>query len=76
MLTAESDLATISREELQNEVWPDVPLNYQTAWQSEGTTLPAAFHPAGQMHVSLLYAVVGLLIVESLLAWRFGYNSR
>ena len=76
VLTAESDLATISREELQSEAWPDVPLNYQTAWQGEGATLPAAFHPAGQLHVSLLYAVVGLLMVESLLAWRFGYNSR
>ena len=76
LMTAESDLTPISRDELQNEVWPGLPLGYETAWQGEGTPLPSPAGPAGQLHVGLLYAVVVLLLLESILAWRFGYNTR
>ncbi len=76
LLTAESDLTPISREELQNEVWPDLSLGYATAWQDEGAPLPSPAGPAGQLHVGLLYAVVLFLLLETLLAWRFGYNTR
>jgi hypothetical protein len=73
LATAESDLTPISQDELQNEVWPGLPLGYETAWQGVGTPLLSPPGPSGQLHVDLLYAVVVLLLVESLLAWRFGY---
>ncbi|MGO9111007.1 MAG: BatA domain-containing protein [Thermoguttaceae bacterium] len=76
LVTAESDLASISQDELQNEVWPGIPLGYETAWQGEGMPILSRAGPSGQLHVGLLYAVVVLLLVESLLAWRFGYNAR
>ena len=74
LATVESDLTPISQDELQNEVWPGLPLDYETVWQVPGTPLVSPSGPSGQLHVDLLYAVVALLLVESLLAWRFGYN--
>jgi len=76
LLTAESDLTPISQDELQDEVWPGVPLSYETSWQGDGPPLPAPGGPSGRLPVGLLYAVVGLLLLESILAWRFGYNVR
>jgi hypothetical protein len=76
LATAESDLTPISQDELQDEVWPGIPLDYETAWQSEGAPLPSPARPIGQLHVGLLYGVVALLLLESLLAWRFGYSAR
>jgi hypothetical protein len=75
LTTAESDLAAISQDELQNEVWPGLPLGYETVWQGADTLLPSPVAPPKQLHVDLLYAVVFLLLLESLLAWRFGYNK-
>lgn len=40
LITAESDLTSISSDELQNDVFPGVPIDYRTAWQAGGT-LPA-----------------------------------
>ena len=74
--TAESDLAAISHEELQKDVWPGLPLGYETAWQGTEAPLPSPAGQAGQLHVDLLYAVVALLLLETTLAWRFGYNPR
>ncbi len=71
LMTAESDLTPISRDELQNDVWPGIPLGYETAWQGEGTPLASPVGQSGQLHVGLLYAVVALLLLESILAWRF-----
>jgi hypothetical protein len=76
LMTAESDLTPISQDELQNKVWPGLPMGYETSWQGESATLPLAAGPSGQLHVGLLYAVVVLLLLESILAWRFGYNVR
>jgi hypothetical protein len=75
LATDESDLTPISQDELQEEVWPGVPLGYETSWQGEDTPLPSPVRPVGQLHVDLLYAVVALLLVESLLAWRFGRSQ-
>ena len=75
-MTAESDLTPISRDELQNEVWPGLALGYETAWPGAGRPLPSPAGTAGQLHVGLFYAVVALLLLESILAWRFGYNTR
>ena len=76
LMTAESDLATISHDELQNEVWPGLPLGYETVWQSDGRRLSSQVGPSGQLHVGFFYAVVVLLLLESILAWRFGYNAQ
>ena len=76
LLTAESDLASISRDELQSEALPGVPVDYQVGWLSEGARLTLPEATAGQLHVGLLCAVVGLLLLETVLAWRLGYNRR
>jgi len=76
LMTAESDLTRISADELQNEVWPGLPLDYETSWQGDGAPLPSTAGPSGQLYVGLLYAVVALLLLESILAWRFGFNVR
>ncbi len=76
LMTAESDLTRISRDELQNEVWPGIPIGYETSWQGEGTPRPLSAAATWQLHVGLFYAVVALLLLESILAWRFGYNAR
>jgi hypothetical protein len=73
--TAESDLAPISQEELQNEVWPGVLLEYETAWQGADASLPRSTSNAGQLYVGLLYSVFALLLLETVLAWRFGYTA-
>ena len=77
LMTAESDLATISQDELQNEVWPRPPAGLRDLLARRGHALPlAGGGPSAQLHVGLLYAVVGLLLLESVLAWRLGYNRR
>ena len=45
--TAESDLAQIDPEELQDEVWPGVPFVHQTSWQDLARPAPAARSAAG-----------------------------
>jgi hypothetical protein len=68
---AESDLAPIDPEELQNDVWPGVPFVHQTSWQDFRQSGPgAAVRGGSRLHVGLLYAVLGLLFVETLLAWK------
>jgi hypothetical protein len=71
--TVESDLAPLDPETLRNEVWPGIPFVHRTSWQDAGR--PQAMGPR-HGHVGLpavlLYAVLGLLFLEILLAWRFG----
>jgi hypothetical protein len=74
--TAESDLAQIDAEQLQNDVWPDISFIRQTSWQGFGAAGPG--HPTGsrsRLHVGLLYAVLGLLLGETFLAWRMGHDD-
>ena len=69
--TAESDLAQIDPEELQDEVWPGVPFVHQTSWQDLGATGPGGpIRGGSRLHVGLLYAVLGLLFVR-----RFGLED-
>jgi hypothetical protein len=75
LMTAESDLAVISRDELENEVWPGIALGYETTWQDGGAPLPLPTGYTAQLHVGLLYLAVALLLLDTLLGWRFGYNS-
>ena len=76
LVTTESDLTRTSRDELQNEAWAGIPLGYETSWQGERAALPTPAATAWPFHVGLFYAVVALLLLESILAWRFGYNGR
>jgi len=74
--TAESDLAQIDAEELQNDVWPGISFVHQTSWQDIAASGPG--HPIGsrsRLHVDLLYAVLGLLLVETFLAWKMGHDD-
>jgi hypothetical protein len=72
--TAESDLASLDREELQNDVWPGIEFSYQTTWQSVDVRAAMPATRAARLHIELLYAVVGLLLLETFVAWRFGHH--
>jgi hypothetical protein len=72
--TAESDLAQIDPEELQDELWPGVPFVHQTSWQNLGATGPGSpIRGANRLHVGLLYAALGLLLIETFIGWRLGH---
>jgi hypothetical protein len=76
--TAESDLAAIDAEQLRRETWPDVPFAHQRSWRDATTGAVAADwvrrpHP---VHLDLLYAAMGLLLFETLWAWRLGGGRR
>ncbi len=75
--TAESDLTHLGIERLQSEVWPGVPLEYITTWDGRQSTAAASAPPPHRpMHVGLLYMLACLLLLETLLAWRFGYPDK
>ncbi len=74
--TAESDLKRLSRDELQDDVLPGVAVDYQTAWQAGAERLTLSDESASQLHVELLYAAAGLLLLETVFAWRMGYTRR
>jgi hypothetical protein len=72
--TVESDLEQISPEELQSDVWTGIPFVHQTSWQDLGATRPGGpIRGASPLHIALLYSVLGLLFVETLLAWKMGH---
>ena len=71
--TAESDLSPLAVEDLRSEVWPEVPLVYQTTWQATETRGAGAPRPSGPWSIGLLHASVALLLAEGLLAWRLGH---
>lgn len=71
--TVESDLTQIDAEQLRTEVWPGVPFVHQTSWRDLGATAPGSpIARGGRLHVDLLYAVLGLLLLDTFLAWRMG----
>ena len=73
--TAESDLTQLSRQQLANEVWPGVPFEHQTTWQNTEEPAAAAIHRPAKLHLALLYCALGLVFLETFLAWRFGYHA-
>ncbi|NUQ61697.1 MAG: BatA domain-containing protein [Pirellulales bacterium] len=72
--TAESDLAQFTPDELRGEVWPDVPFVHQTTWESLEEQPVTTAGSSSRLPKTLLYAVLGLLFLETFLAWRFGYH--
>ena len=73
--TAESDLSPVTVEELQSEIWPGVPFSCQTSLQAADARAAGPIVRPGHLHVELLYLVLGLLFVETFLAWRFGHHT-
>lgn len=71
----ESDLASITEEELRDEVWPGVPFVHQTTWQQIEAPQAASVTRRSELAKLLLYVVLGLLLVETYLARRFGHYT-
>lgn len=70
---AESDPAKLDRAGLADAV-PGWDFAYLTNWK-ELTGNAASVSRRGELHRSLLYGVLILLIVESVLAWKFGHHA-
>jgi hypothetical protein len=67
--TAESDLTRVAPEELPREFTTERRSNLDE-------TNAEAVGRRGALHRGLLFAVLGLLLVETLMAWRFGALQR
>ena len=66
----------IDPEELQNEVWPGIPFVHQTSWQDFAASGPGSpIRSRSRLHVGLLYVVLGLLFLETFLAWKMGHDD-
>jgi hypothetical protein len=57
-------------------VWPDIPFVRQTSWQNLADEPVGPIYRSSRLPKILLYAVLGLLFVETFLAWRFGHHSQ
>lgn len=80
--TVESDLESLGIDELRHQ-WSGVSVDYWPAageaWRTPTGGPAAAGRSAGAsvpVHLSLLYAALGLLLVETVLAWRWGHHER
>jgi hypothetical protein len=69
----ESDPAKLDRAGLAAAL-PGWNFAYLTNWR-ELSSNAAAVSRRGELHRPLLYAVLALLVVESILAWRFGHHA-
>jgi hypothetical protein len=75
--TVESDLAQLDPDQLRKEVWAGIPFRYQTTWPSgDQPSLGGPAGHGGRLPVAMLYVVLGLLLTETFLAWRFGRHAR
>jgi hypothetical protein len=74
--TRESDLTPVSQEELRSAVWPGIEFHYATTWQDPHVVAATAIGQPRPLCVGVLYAAFTLLLVETVLAWRFGYHTR
>lgn len=72
---AESDLTPLAVEQLENEVWPGLPVVYQTAWEHSGGRTPVGPGRSSPWAKNLLGGVLVLLLVETFLARRFGHHD-
>ncbi len=66
----ESDLAALGPEELGDEVWPGIAFVHQTSFQKLDAPISAAASRPNRLARGLLYAVLGLVLVETYLARR------
>jgi von Willebrand factor type A domain/Aerotolerance regulator N-terminal len=70
---AESDPAKLDRASLAEAV-PGWKFDYRNDWNNL-TRDAKSIGRHGELHRQLLYAVLALLIIESILAWRFGHHA-
>ncbi len=70
---SESDPAKLDRAALAAAV-PGWTFDYMTNWK-ELTGNAGAVSRRGELHRPLLYALLGFLLLESILAWRFGHYA-
>jgi hypothetical protein len=73
--TAESDLTKLDVAELRSDVWPGINFAYDTSWQNIDETPSGEITRRAGLHRWLLGAVLGLLFLETVLAWAFGRRS-
>jgi len=74
--TAESDLRQLTLDELRSDVWSGVPFLHQTTWRNlQHQATSGAIARTGRLPVDLLYVALALLLLETYLAWRFGYHT-
>ncbi|MEA3341047.1 MAG: hypothetical protein U9R15_13875, partial [Chloroflexota bacterium] len=66
----------LAEEPLLNEVLAGVPVEIETTWSHGKTASLGPIARRGHLAVALLYAVFGLLLLESFLAWRFGHHAQ
>ncbi len=72
---AESDLARLDESALKTQI-PGWNFNYfDVANWKDLTGDAASVGRRGELHRPMLYAVLGLLLLESFLAWKFGHHS-
>jgi hypothetical protein len=70
---AESDLEKLNEKSLAEAV-PGWKFLYRFDWKNL-TDNATSIGRHGELHRQLLYAVLALLIIESILAWRFGHHA-
>ena len=72
---AESDLARLPPDALDKEIWPGIPFVHQTRWENPGQQPSGHISRRNLLPQGLLYLALGLLLLESLLARRFGHHT-
>lgn len=71
---AESDLTTVDAADLENQIWQGVQFVHRTTWKELDQDAGGEISRRGKIHRWLLLGVLGLLLCETLLAWRFGHH--
>jgi hypothetical protein len=72
---SEGDLSQLEADELTTGLWEGVDLLHQTTWQDLDERPTGEISQRSRLHRWLLYGVLGLLLVETFLARRFGHHS-
>jgi hypothetical protein len=72
---AESDLARLPQEALAKEIWPGIPFVQKTRAVSAGQEETGHISPRNLLPQGLLCLALALLLLESLLARRFGHHT-
>lgn len=72
---AESDLAKFDRSQLESDVLSGVRFDYTTQLPSIRPGSATSQSRKGYLHPYLLYSALGLLLLETLLAYRFAHHQ-
>ncbi len=72
---AESDLARLPPQALEEKIWPGIPFVQQTRGEIPGQQPSGHISRRNLLPQGLLYLALALLLLESLLARRFGHHT-